>query len=587
MKKLSLKIMLFAFTISVTIFISLIALNLVSLTDYKKMTAELNAQGIQTQFENTLFYEVDTAISVLKNYNMRQVGGELSLEKTKEEALMDLSGLSYAVNNYFWVLDQDGTCLLYPLDKSLEGNNQLSYIDTTGQAIFKDLLEAAKKSGFIEISVAQPGSSNPVKMKVHAKVYEPFGWIIATGLPYDKISTNISRFNTLSETKLTRLMATTLILAVILLVLVTLASIAAGKKMAKPIIQVTDAFSQLAQGNLTVNAQVKTRDETRRLADSFNKSITSLHQLVSDSLSVSSKVNYYTQTTNASMRELTTGTTQIAETIQELSIGVSKQSKYAESIQSKSNKILSSLLAINDEMTISSAASLSTKEIVSSGTQTIEFQKAKMIENKNASESTVISITNLSTISSEIANIITVIETISSQTTLLALNASIEAARAGEHGKGFAVVADEIRKLADETVNSTSKITNIISHVNSAVTDAVKTIQISQTAVSEQELSLSQTTKVFSDIVDSVEHSYKNALAAKDAALQLTKDVKNINLEIEDISAITQHSSSAFEQVSSTNQEQTASFEEITSSMEELTLLVEELNDNLSKFQVS
>lgn len=586
MKKLSYKIMVFTFLISIIISISLIALNLISLSDYKKKTAELNAQGIQTQFENTLFYEVDTALSVSKHYNMLQVGGKLSLDDAKEQALKELSAMSFAVNNRFWVFDQDGTCLLYPLDESLQGSNQLGYVDSNGQEIFKELFDAAKKSDFIEFSAVKSKNSLPVKMKAHAKLYEPFGWVIATSLSYETIESNLELFNTLSAKNASHLMTMSLILSTILLLFVIFASVIAGRKMAKPIIQVTNASAQLAQGNLTVHAQVKTKDETRRLADSFNKSISSLHRLVTDSLTVSSNVKNYAQTTNSSMQELAIGTTQIAETIQNLSVGVTKQSFAVESIHGKSNGILDSLISINNEMTTSSNISLSTKEIVSSGTQTIEFQKAKMIENKNASQSTVKSITNLSTVSAEISNIINVIEAISSQTTLLALNASIEAARAGEHGKGFAVVAAEIRKLAEETVNSTSQITTIIAHVSNAVTDAVKTIKISQAAVNEQESSLHQTTQVFSAIVEAVDHSYKNALAVKEAALQLTKEVENINQEIEDISAITQESAAAFEQVSSTNQEQTASFQEIISTVEELALLAQELNESLSRFKV-
>lgn len=86
----------------------------------------------------------------------------------------------------------------------------------------------------------------------------------------------------------------------------------------------------------------------------------------------------------------------------------------------------------------------------------------------------------LATDTSNIGEIIDVINTIADQTNLLALNAAIEAARAGEHGRGFAVVADEVRSLASKTQQSTQQIQSLIEKLNAAVNNAVKVMDSSQ-----------------------------------------------------------------------------------------------------------
>jgi len=108
------------------------------------------------------------------------------------------------------------------------------------------------------------------------------------------------------------------------------------------------------------------------------------------------------------------------------------------------------------------------------GTKFIEHLQLQMETVSKNTETMVDRIVDLQQSSNEISQIIGLVKQLAEQTNLLALNASIEAARAGEQGKGFAVVAQEVRKLAEQSKNSVSQITNLV-HTSTTLTDEVGT----------------------------------------------------------------------------------------------------------------
>ncbi|WLR51541.1 methyl-accepting chemotaxis protein [Bacillus tianshenii] len=142
----------------------------------------------------------------------------------------------------------------------------------------------------------------------------------------------------------------------------------------------------------------------------------------------------------------------------------------------------------------------STNEMVKQsqeGLEAVSKVEALIKQLGDHSQETSKSMTQLGVRSKEIEEIVKVINEIAEQTNLLALNASIEAARAGEHGKGFAVVANEVRKLAENTAQSTKHIDDLTKRIQQEIEEALQDTQGSIKFVNEGiEMSTTTTEKI-------------------------------------------------------------------------------------------
>lgn len=185
-----------------------------------------------------------------------------------------------------------------------------------------------------------------------------------------------------------------------------------------------------------------------------------------------------------------------------------------------------------------------------------EVEKATMESNAEMSSMTD-AMERISSTSMEIANIVTEIENIASQTNLLSLNASIEAARAGEAGRGFAVVAEEIRKLAESSSQSALNTKNLIEA-------SIKEVEVGNQITERTAESLKKVVEILAEVREDTEATARISEEQAEA-------MRGIEAEISQITDVVQSNSA-------TAQESSAVCEELTAQAISLNDLVEEFS---------
>ena len=280
------------------------------------------------------------------------------------------------------------------------------------------------------------------------------------------------------------------------------------------ILRLLDEMGSLAEGDLTVKATV-TEDITGAIADSINFAVEALRSLVS--------------TINETAVQVAAAAQETQATAMHLAEAAEHQAQQIASASAQINEMASSIDEVSKNSVESADVAQRSVQIAAKGAEVVRQTIQGMDNIRDQIQETSKRIKRLGESSQEIGSIVELINDISEQTNILALNAAIQAASAGEAGRGFAVVADEVQRLAERASNATKRIETLVQTIQSDTNEAVSSMEQTTAEVvagarlaEDAGLALGEIEKVSNDLADLIQNISQAARQQSNAATNIT-----------------------------------------------------------------
>jgi len=401
--------------------------------------------------------------------------------------------------------------------------------------------------------------------------------------------------------------------ALAILALVSLI-MALSKRVLKPVDELAKFSERLAAGDARARAEIQSTDEFALIAENFNRSASKVAQAITnqqaqDSLqrSITDLLNTINQVARGDLTirgkvtndalgnvvdsvnfmldnftkvlervrkaaiDVSGSANQILEAADDMTAGATQQDQEITNTSSAVEELTVSMKQVSNNAEASAEAARRALDAAEQGNRAVRDTLEGMQRIRSSVQATAKKIKSLGDRSLEISEIINVINDITEQTNLLALNAAIEAARAGEAGRGFAVVADEVRKLAEHSRSATKDIAALIKAIQAETNEAVVVMEEGTREVEVGASLADQAGKALEAISSVVRQSAELVQEISLASKQQVRGTEGVANAMQIISGITRQTTQGARQTAST--------------VGNMVKLSEQLNEALAQFR--
>jgi len=492
---------------------------------------------------------VEVAYGIVEQYGDQAGRGTLSVEAAQTAAKEAIRNLRYDKEEYFWINDMGPRMVMHPFKPELEGKDLSGMADPNGKKLFVEFVNTVKKNkaGFVAYYWPKPGVEKAVPKISYVKGYEPWGWVIGSGVYLDDVRAAI--WATLA--KFTAI-------AAIILTLILIASWRIYQSILRPLNTLTQDIKMISEGDIAIPLDAGGNDELNEIGNNMDVMTESLSRIVGR--------------INGTASSLANSSEQLSRTVENLNTGAQDLAGQTDQVVTAMTEVSQTIMDVAKNAAGASDIARNSAETASEGKKAVATTVAELQSIAETVRSAATTIEELGRSSAQIGEIVTVINSIADQTNLLALNAAIEAARAGEQGRGFAVVADEVRKLAERTAQATKDISQRITAIQATAQESVDAMRKGSSEVDKG--------------VELARHASENLDSIVSASNSTTDIIQRIAAATEEQSTAMEEVSRNMNHISGITQGSVSASAEITKESYDLARLAIELKEEIAWFKL-
>ena len=360
-----------------------------------------------------------------------------------------------------------------------------------------------------------------------------------------------------------------------------------ANNISKPINKIMNRIEAITNQELNNEPlEIKTKDETKRLADSVNKLNKQMYSIVDHLKKESDTVTSNSDSLKESSEQVTREISLTSEAIEQIANGAEEQASSTAQLRSLMQDFMSNVQTANQDSITVQSHSKDVQEMTIKGQDLINETEQQIYKIDGIVKEAANRVEGLNTKTREITQLVDVITAIADQTNLLALNAAIEAARAGEQGKGFAVVAGEVRNLAEQVTQSVSNISTIVQTIQDETNSVTQSLIEGYKEVEKGSQQTNYASRSYREISSAVSEMVANINNVTTNLQNIADSTSSIDLAIENIAAVSEQSAAGSQQTAATIQEVSASMDSVSKAAKDLSNTADMLKNIVYSFKL-